>query len=80
MTKFPGLVTEEEIHSLENLRGIPKGVKGEVHLSQIRREWDQFYDQFINTGTAPTKSQLLQKATEIDSKFGSMFMPAAGGK
>ena len=80
LTKFPGVVTEEEIHSLENLRGIPKGVNTEVHLRQIRIEWNRFYRPFIDTDTVPTKAQLLQKATEIDSIFGSRFVPSAGGQ
>lgn len=78
LTKFPGVVTEEEIHSLENLRGIPLDINTDVHLSQIRTEWNRFYDSFIKTGTTPTKAQLLQKATEIDSMFGSKFMPPVG--
>jgi hypothetical protein len=40
LTKFPGVVTEAGIHSLENLRGVLKEINPDVHLSQIRREWD----------------------------------------
>jgi len=71
LTKYPGLVSKAEIHSLENLRGIPKENNPEVHLSQIRREWNRFYRE----NPAPTKDQLLQKATEIDAKFGHRFRP-----
>jgi hypothetical protein len=46
----------------------------------MRIEWNKFYKPFLEAGTAPTKAQLLQKATEIDSKFGSMFMLPVGGK
>ncbi|MGA2404874.1 MAG: hypothetical protein ABSG91_24755, partial [Syntrophobacteraceae bacterium] len=80
LKKFPGVVSEEEIHSLENLRGIPLDINTDVHLSQIRIGWNNFYKPFIETGTAPTKAQLLQKATEIESMFGSKFMPPFGGK
>ncbi len=80
LTKFPGVVTEGEMHSLENLRGIPLDINNDIHLSQIRKEWDRFYEPFIEAGTAPTKAQLLQKATEIDSMFGSTFMPPVGGE
>lgn len=80
LTRFPGVVTEAEMHSIENLRGIPEEINSKVHLSQIRREWNRFYDPFIKSGTAPTKAQLLQKATEIDSMFGSKFMPPVGGE
>ena len=79
LTKFPGVVTEAEINSLQNLRGIPKGVNSELHLSQIRKEWNQFYRPFEQTGTSPTKAHLLQKATEIDLKYGTQFTPPVGG-
>jgi hypothetical protein len=79
LTKFPGVVTEAEIHSLENLRGIPKAINSDVHLSQIRVEWNRFYKPFIESGTSPTKAQLLEKAAEIDAKFGSKFTPPVGG-
>ena len=71
MKRYPGVVSEAEMHSLENLRGIPKSLNSDLHLSQIRREWNQFYRQNPN----PTKQDLLQKATEIDRKFGSQFNP-----
>ncbi|MDR6937888.1 hypothetical protein [Luteibacter sp. 3190] len=75
LTKFPGVVSETEIHSLENLRGIPKEINADVHLSKIRVEWNRFYKPFLESGTRPTQEQLLQKATEIDNKFGSQFRP-----
>jgi hypothetical protein len=73
-------VTKEEIHSIENLRGILKGTNSDIHLSQIRIEWNKFYKPFLEAGTAPTKAQLLQKATEIESMFGTEFIPPLGGK
>jgi len=73
-------VSEAEIHSLENLRGVPLDINTEVHLSQIRTEWNRFYKPFLESGTAPTRAQLLQKATELDSMFGSRFLPPTGGK
>jgi len=75
LTKFPGVVSEAEMHSLENLRGIPNEINSDIHLSQIRVEWNRFYKPFIESGTSPTQEQLLQKATEIDNKFGSQFTP-----
>jgi RHS repeat-associated protein len=71
LTRFPDVVSEAEIHSLENLRGVPKAINSDVHLSQIRREWNQFYRQ----NPAPTRDQLLEKATQIDAKYGSQFQP-----
>ncbi|MGG7536633.1 RHS repeat-associated core domain-containing protein [Rhizobium sp. 12,4] len=71
MKRYPGVISEAEIHSLENLRGIPKTTNSDLHLSQIRREWNQFYRENAN----PTQQQLLNKATEIDSKYGAQFNP-----
>jgi hypothetical protein len=49
--------------------------------SEIRVEWNRFYKPFIVEGTAPTKAQLLQKATEIDLRYGPTFNPPLeGGK
>ena len=46
LTRYPGRFTKAEIHSLENLRGIPKLANPDLHLSGIRREWNAFYRQF----------------------------------
>ncbi|MCX8804109.1 RHS repeat-associated core domain-containing protein, partial [Vibrio parahaemolyticus] len=69
--RYPGIIKESEMHSLENLRGIPKEVNSKLHLSKIRKEWDKFYRQNPN----PNKQQLLNKATEIDDMFGAQFNP-----
>ena len=71
---YPDVVTEAQIHSLENLRGIPKEVNSELHLRQIGNEWRNFFKANPNA----TKAQLLQKATEIDARYGSQFRPPAG--
>jgi hypothetical protein len=71
LKRYPGAITEAELHSLENLRGIPKELNGQVHLSQIRREWDNFYRTHANA----TKQDLLNMAAEIDRKFGNLFTP-----
>lgn len=70
-TRYPGVVRDDEMHSIENLRGIPNNVNSDLHLSQIRREWNQFY----RNNPSPTKQQLLDKATEIDQRYGSQFDP-----
>jgi hypothetical protein len=76
MREFPDVVTPNEIHSLENLRGIPKGdTNNEVHLSNIRKEWNRFYRPHLANGTQPTKEELPQFATKIDDKFGHRFNP-----
>jgi hypothetical protein len=74
LTRYPGAVSEAEMHSLENLRGIPNELNSDLHISQIRREWNQFYRENPNA----TRQQLLQKATEIDTKYGSQFNPPVG--
>ena len=66
-----GLFTTEEINSLDNLRGIPKEVNSDIHLSKIRKEWNRFYKEYPN----PTKEQLLNKRREIDVKYGKSFNP-----
>jgi hypothetical protein len=71
LKRYPGVVSEAQIHSLENLRGIPKELNSDIHLSQIRREWNQFYRQT----PSPTQEMLLQKATDIDRKFDPQFAP-----
>jgi RHS repeat-associated protein len=71
LTRFPGTVTQAQIHSLENLRGIPKAINADVHLSQIRKSWNEFYR---NT-PSPTQQQLLDHATMIDDQFGHLFIP-----
>jgi len=69
---YPGVLDEYEIHSLENLRGIPKALNRTLHLQTIRRKWDAFYKKHPVT---VTKEQLLRKATEIDLKYGKKFKP-----
>lgn len=59
------------MHSIENLRGIPRDINSEVHLSKIRKKWNKFY----KTNSNPTQQQLLDKATQIDDMFGTQFTP-----
>lgn len=68
---WKGLISQEEMHSIKNLRGIPKDINGEVHLNEIRIIWNDFYRPFIQAGTRPSKQQLLDKATEIDNIYGA---------
>ncbi|RLC20839.1 MAG: hypothetical protein DRI57_03870 [Deltaproteobacteria bacterium] len=71
LTRYPGIVTEEEMHSLENLRGIPHELNSDLHLSRIRKEWNRFYKE----NQRVTKDQLLKKATEIDEKYTHLYKP-----
>jgi RHS repeat-associated protein len=68
---YPGLVTEGQLNSLENLRGIPAAINNDVHLSQIRMAWNDFYIANPNA----TIGQILNEATAIDRNFGNLFVP-----
>lgn len=65
------MISNAEMHSLENLRGIPKGANPDIHLSRIRRSWNEFY----RTHPTATKEQLLEHATKIDREMGKEFSP-----
>jgi hypothetical protein len=67
-----GSVAWQEIHSLENLRGIPLDINTEFHLSLIAIEWNRFYRRF---GEKATRSQLVEFAGLIDKKYGRLFVP-----
>ena len=68
---YKGSVTESQMHSLENLRGIPQSLNNTLHLRDIRDAWDDFY---LSHPTA-TLDELLDYATEHDDKFGHLFTP-----
>lgn len=71
LVKYPGLFTANELHSLENLRGIPNEINGRVHLSEMRVSWNEFY----RTHRTPTRDQILAKATEVDALYGPRYLP-----
>ncbi|MER8013458.1 DUF6531 domain-containing protein, partial [Streptomyces griseoluteus] len=72
LKRYPGLFKADEIHSLENLRGIPKGdINSKVHLSEIRVSWNEFY----RNNPAPTRQQVLDHVTEVDDRLGNWFSP-----
>ncbi|MER7566223.1 putative T7SS-secreted protein [Streptomyces sp. NPDC097941] len=72
LKRYPGLFSPDEIHSLENLRGIPKGdINSRVHLSEIRVSWNRFYDAHPN----PTRQQVLDHVTHVDDMLGHWFSP-----
>ena len=75
LKRYPGLFTKEEINAYEMLRGIPKEVNSNIHLSKIRIEWNNFYKR-VDAGEIPlTKESFLNKAKEIDKLFGGKFNP-----
>ncbi|QKV95687.1 RHS repeat protein [Streptomyces sp. NA02950] len=72
LKRYPGLFKPEEIHSLQNLRGIPKGaINASIHLSEIRKSWNSFYA----THSSPTRQQVLDHATHVDDMLGHWFTP-----
>jgi len=78
LEKYPGLFTAEELNAQASLRGVPKSINSEVHLSQIRKEWNAFYRQVdadAARGIPPSREAFLRKAAEIDQKFGKQFTP-----
>jgi hypothetical protein len=71
LKRYPGLFTEAEIHSLKNLRGIPKSINPDFHLSKIRRAWNDFY----HAHASPTKQEVIDFAAYLDRQFGALFQP-----
>jgi hypothetical protein len=73
LTRYPGLFKPQEIHSAENLAGVPGGkINQDIHLSEIRRSWDDFY----KTHAAPSRQDVLDHATKIYLKVGVFFSPS----
>jgi hypothetical protein len=73
LTRYPGLFKPQEIHSAENLAGVPGGrINQDIHLSEIRRSWDDFY----RTHAAPSRQDVLDHASRIYLKVGVFFSPS----
>ncbi len=75
MRRYPGLFDRYELHSIENLRGIPTHLNRDIHLVRIRELWDDFYDAFADAGRPPTKAEVLEYTTKIDDLLGHHFIP-----
>ncbi|PZR53371.1 hypothetical protein DNL40_07585 [Xylanimonas oleitrophica] len=71
MRRYPGLIQPQQMHSLENLRGIPTEANSRLHLSRLRIEWNDFYSSHPHA----TLDELLEFATEMDRKYGSPLRP-----
>ncbi|WP_181165771.1 hypothetical protein [Mesorhizobium sp. B2-4-12] len=72
--RYPDLFAADEMHSLQNLRGIPKGLDSLLHKIVFRFEWDQFYEAHPEA----TRRQVLDYVTYIDQKYGHLFNPPIG--
>ncbi|ESZ21085.1 hypothetical protein [Mesorhizobium sp. M0239] len=75
LNRYLGLVAEEEMHSLQNLRGIPKSLDNLLHNKIFRYEWDEFYASHPQA----TRQQVLDYVAYIDKKYGHLFNPPIGG-
>jgi hypothetical protein len=65
-------VNPSELHSIENLRGIPKGsINNRVHLSAIRKDWNELYRNNPNS----SRQDVPDWATKIDDECGDQFDP-----
>ncbi|MGW2858191.1 putative T7SS-secreted protein [Streptomyces sp. NPDC001205] len=74
LKRYPGLFGPDEIHSLENLRGIPKGdINSRIHLSEIRVAWNEFYRD--HPAATVTRQQVLDHVTKVDDMLGHWFNP-----
>ncbi len=70
LTRYPHLsITNDQMHSLENLRGIPNN--GTLDHATITNYWEGFY----NTNQNPTYQELMEFTKFIDDEFGHLFIP-----
>jgi hypothetical protein len=72
LKRYPGVASKAELHSLQNLRGIPDAIKNEVQDRLIREAWDEFYKRHP---VVATQQELLDWATHIDRLYGPQFDP-----
>lgn len=73
---YPGKFSESEIHSLENLRGIPNNINATLHLRDIRLLWQDFYKTHPPESTS--RADILKFATKVDRMLGYSFVPPIG--
>jgi hypothetical protein len=60
LKRYPGIVSKAEMHSIENLCGIPKEISSDLHQSQIRREWNQFTGRILMRASSSYSKKLLK--------------------
>jgi hypothetical protein len=71
LKKYPGVMTEAEMHAIENLRGIPNEINPDLHLGKLRTEWYRFFQE----NETASKEQPHKMARELDQQYGHLFMP-----
>jgi hypothetical protein len=64
------------MHSVENLRGIPNELNRTLHQGDIRKAWNAFFKE----NPKASKQELLDFATEIDRRYGHLFLPPIRGR
>ena len=65
------LVGQTEMHSLENLRGMPS----RTFHQNITNMWNAFFRPYKDAGTTPAMSDIIDFAKGIDDQYGSQFIP-----
>ncbi len=74
LTKYPGLFKEDEVHALENLRGVPNELNNKIHQKDITPRWSRFY----NKNPQASRQDILDEVKRIDQEHGSRFLPSLG--
>jgi len=70
LNKYPNLnLTQNQMHSLENLRGIPSN--GALDHQTITNYWASFY----NTNPNANLNEIFEFTKFIDDEFGHLFIP-----
>jgi hypothetical protein len=81
LSRFPALgIDPKQMHSLENLRGIPNTVlapdgSGDELHTFITRMWEQDFFPNYGPGNIPTMQEMNYFAKQIDDQFGHLFNP-----
>src|SRR5262249_25636149 len=76
LTKWSTLnISASEIHSLENLRGLPPGQAGRDLHQLITNDWENWIRDWEAAGKVPTREDVLSMAKTIDDDFGYLFIP-----
>jgi hypothetical protein len=72
---FRGVIPIDELHALNNLRGIPFDKNNTTHLSIINSKWNAFMRKYQRSGTRPTMEDIREQVRAIDRDHGEDFMP-----
>jgi hypothetical protein len=75
--RFPSLaIAPEQMHSLENLRGISEDIKSPIDATKtLHSHLTNLWKTFLNDNPNATIEQLLTQVRLIDDEFGEYFIP-----